>query len=306
MSVNDSPPLVCICIPTYNAEHTILETLQSIINQSYQNTDIHVVDNASTDNTLKIVAEFNDVRIQTHLNDINIGAEGNFTRCIDLAAGKYTAIYHADDVYEQNMVEKQVKFLEANADVGAVFTQAITINEQGTRLGAIGQSPVGDKGVERFNFCDLFQSMLLNHNFLVCPSAMVRTEIYTEQIKSWGSSMFKSSSDIDTWLRLASHKPIAVLHEQLMRYRISGTQFSDKIRNRTERADFFLVMDYYLTKPEVHDFISKNDLRYYGWLLRHDQVVRAFNLFSKQSISESKNLLQGFFCWDTFYAAIHN
>lgn len=299
-------PLVCICVPTYNAASTVCETLESILSQTYPNLVVHVSDNASTDDTLKVIESIPDQRITIHRHDENVGGEGNFNRCIQLATGKYTAIFHADDIYGPDMVSKQVAFLEANTDIGAVFTEAATIDEQGVPLGVIGRVPGSRGGVARFGFRRLLQTMLLHHNFLVCPSVMVRTEIYRDEIREWGSSLFRSSSDIDTWLRLASKQPIAVLDEQLMSYRISRAQFSKTIRNRTERTDFFLVMDHYLSRPEVRDFITRDDLRHYGWLEHHERVARAINLFGLGRLSEAKELLRGVFCWDAIYAAMRS
>ncbi len=299
-------PLVCICIPTYNVAVTVQETIESILAQTYHNLVIHVSDNASTDETLSIIESIKDSRITIHRFDKNIGGEGNFSRCIQLAEGKYTAIFHADDIYEPNMVAKQVDFLEANPDVGAVFTEATTIDDEGLPLGFIGKAPKNGAGIVRFLFPELLQTMLLHHNFLVCPSVMVRTRIYQNDIKEWDSSLFKSSSDVDTWLRLAIKQPIAILDEKLMRYRISKAQFSESIRNRTERTDFFLVMDHYLKLPDVLNFITKDDLRHYGWLERHERVALALNLFKLGKISDAKVLLQGIFCWDLIYAALRS
>ena len=92
-------PLVCICVPTYNVESTVRETILSILAQTYSNIVVHISDNSSTDNTLSIIEALNDPRIIIHRNETNVGGEGNFTRCIQMATGKYTAIFHADDVY---------------------------------------------------------------------------------------------------------------------------------------------------------------------------------------------------------------
>jgi len=299
-------PLVCICVPTYNVAVTVRETLESVLAQTYPNLVVHISDNASTDETLRVVESIPDARIHVHRQIENIGAEGNFTKCIQLATGKYTAIFHADDVYDSAILAKQVAFLEANPDVGTVFTGARTIDENGVLLGAIGRAPGVNGGVVRYSFRELLQTMLLHHNFLICPSAMVRTEMYQEYIREWGSSLFRSSSDIDTWLRLASKMPIAVLNEPLMSYRISSAQFSNSIRNRTERADFFLVMDNYLARPDVLGLLTKDDLRHYGWLVRHECVARALNLFVLGRSTEATKLLRGFFSRDTFSAAIHS
>lgn len=310
ISVDDgnskNTPLVCICIPTYNASATILETLKSILAQSYTNIVIHISDNASTDDTVKVIESVVDIRLNIHRNNVNIGGEGNFTRCIEMATGKYTAIFHADDIYEKNIVEMQVAYLETNSDVGAVFTKAITIDEIGLPIGVVGGVPGGNGSVSRLHFTDLLKTMLFHHNFLVCPSVMVRTDIYANEIKVWGNSLFKSASDVDTWLRLASTRPIAIIEECLMQYRISRAQYSHLNRNRIERADFFLVMDDYLTRPEIRSLLTNNDFRHYGWLERHERVARALNLFAFGRISEASDLLKGLFCWDAIYAAIHS
>lgn len=297
-------PLVCICIPTYNAASTIGETLASILAQTYSNLVVHVSDNASTDDTLNVVESLADSRVTIHRFDENVGGEGNFDRCIELAEGKYTAIFHADDFYKPDMVAKQVSFLEKNPDISAVFTEADTIDERGVAFGAMGHVPGAMSSVSRFDFQHLLQTMLLHHNFLICPSAMARTEIYKNGIREWGSSIYKSSSDVGVWLRLAKINPIAVLGEKLMGYRISKAQFSDRIRNRTERADFFLVMDNYLAQPEVRAILNKNDLRHYQWLERHERVARAFNLFGLARNAEARVLLEGLFCWDSIRAAM--
>jgi len=297
-----TPALVCICVPTYNAASTVRESLGSILGQTYVDMVVHVSDNASTDNTLEVIESISDPRLVIHRHHVNVGGEGNFTRCIQMAAGKYTAIFHADDIYEKEMVARQVAFLEANPDVDAVFTEAVTIDEDGTPFGFVGGVPKSNKKVTRLDFRELLTTMLLYHNFLVCPSVMVRSEVYRDQIRQWGG--FRSASDVDIWLRLARSKPIAVLSERLMRYRISRQQFSHKNRTRTERADFFLVMDHYLALPEVQGFLTKKDLRHYRWLERHERVARALNLFGLGNISEAGDLLKGFFCWDSIHAAI--
>jgi hypothetical protein len=203
------------------------------------------------------------------------------------------------------MVSRQVDFLESNPNICAVFTAAQTIDENGTFLSEIVSPPFCKKGETAiYNFQDLLKTILLRRNFLVCPSVMVRTETYKNVIKQWGSSLFNSASDVDTWLRLASSAPIGVINEPLMQYRMSQLQYSDRIRKRTTKADFFLVMDHYLSRPEVVKILSKEDFRHYGWLLRHENVACASNLLANGELLEAKNLLKGLLCWDSLYASI--
>lgn len=303
--MNKESPLVCICVPTYNVEGTVKESIETILSQSYKNLVVHVSDNCSTDATLSVIESIGDSRITLHRHEINVGGEGNFTRCIELAEGKYTAIFHADDLYEPEMVAKQVTFLESNPNICAVFTTATLIDENGRALPDVWSPPFDARQkVAIYDFNKLLKTTLLHHNFLICPSAMVRTETYKKVIKVWGCDLFKSASDVDTWLRLAQSAPIAVLNDPLMRYRISSAQYSDINRKRTTRADFFLVMDEYLSRPEAKNILTDEDYQRYGWLLRHENVACAINLLAIGDVEKAKTLLNGIFCRDSLFAAL--
>jgi glycosyltransferase involved in cell wall biosynthesis len=286
-------PLVCICVPTYNAVLTIRETLNSILAQTYSNLVVHVSDNASTDGTLGIIESLADARIYIHLNAENVGGEENFNRCIQLAEGKYTAIFHADDIYEPDMVAKQVEYLEANPKIGAVFTAAATIDANGNVLGVIGQSGTSNSDIKVYDFSLLIKTVLKRGNFIVCPSAMVRTKIYKNEILRWRGDLFQSSADLDVWFRVASAHLIAVLSTPLMRYRIDSNQFSSRVRMRTERADFFLVMDYYLGMQNLKLLLTDGDQTNFRQLVLNDRIWRALNQFTKGNTSEAKLLIRG-------------
>jgi len=89
-----------------------------------------------------------------------------------------------------------------------------------------------------------------------------------------------------------------------MRYRVSLTNTPLLVARRIQRHDFFKVMDHYLALPEVLPMLSAADLRHYGWLERHENVVCAMNLLSIGQIDQADRLLDGFFSWDALYAAL--
>lgn len=302
--MDNTSPLVCICIPTYNAALTIRETLESILAQTYSNLVVIISDNASTDETLRVVESMADRRVIIHRNVENLGGEGNFNQCIQLAQGKYTAIFHADDLYEPCMVEKQVEFLDANQAIGAVLTAATTIDGSGKPFGIIGRSVANEQDVCIYEFKDLMKAILKRSNFLICPSAMVRTHIYQNEILSWRGDLFRSSSDLDVWLRIAKKHSIAILNEPLMRYRIDENQFSSKVRTRTERPDIFLVLDHYLSKISVKADLARSDWHNYRSLEINDWVWRSINLFSLGRLSDAKSMLSRVFNRDLIRAAV--
>lgn len=297
-------PLVSICIPTYNVEHTIKESLLSVINQTYSNFVIHVSDNASTDNTLSVVESFKDGRIVIHRHKENVGGEGNFNRCIQYAEGEYTAIFHADDIYESEMVSEQISYLDKNDSVGAVFTAAKTIDEKGQINGLIGLSLVGDGVVDLYDFDLLFKSILLRGNFIVCPSAMFRTNVLKNEIKTWNGDLFKSSADLDVWLRVSMAHQVAFLKKPLMSYRVDGKQFSNRVRMRTTEADFFSVTEYYLNNFGAKLSLKIQDQRNYKMLKNNDRLWRSINLFINGNLNDSRSLLAGMLDLDFVLSSI--
>lgn len=306
MSNGVSMPLVSICIPVFNAGNTIRETIESLLVQSYQNFELHVSDNASTDNTIEIVSGFNDSRISIHRHEINLGGEENFNICLHLARGKYTAVFHADDIYEQTMLETQVSFLEHNPTAGAVFTQANLINDSGVKVGEIRLPSSLRSSTNLYDFNNIFKALLKDSNFLICPSAMVRTQIYQEEMKAWRWALFESSADLDMWLRIAQGHQIGIMPIALMRVRISNEQWSAKVRLQPSRADFFKVVDYYLLQRDVHTSLGKSDVRNYQRLGRRDDVMRSVNLFLLGDLQESKQLLSSFYSIDALAAALQH
>jgi glycosyltransferase involved in cell wall biosynthesis len=303
----DTAPLVSICIPTYNSGATLGETLASVIGQSYPRLEILVVDNASTDNTIEVASRFDDPRIRIHRNAENIGAEGNFNRCIELASGAYTAIYHADDLYTARMVAEQVDFLERHPEAGGVLTEAVVIDGRGREIGAIRfPAQLGRKGAADVGFPELFSALLRHSNFLICPSAMVRSAVYKNDIKGWRGELFGSSADLDIWLRIARRSRLGLLPAKLMKYRVSDAQYSAKVRYQTERADFFRVMDHYLEQDDVRAMVTRSDLDNYQKLVRRDIVMRAANLFLMGDFSRAALLLNGFFNPDMLVGAMHD
>ncbi len=296
--------MVCIFIPTYNAEKTLARTLDSVLRQTYECVAIHVVDNASNDDTLAVARSFTDPRLTVYQSPENIGAEGNFNRCIALSKGKYTAIYHADDLYEPTIVEKQILFLEAHPTAGAVFTEARLIDEDDALVGAINQPAELAASSELHDFMAVFKAVLQHSNFLICPSVMARTELYQKQIKSWRGEMFRTSADLDVWLRMLQHGPIGLIPEPLMRYRISSTQGSASARLDTRRADFFSVIDHYLAMEDVRSGLTEADMENYARLEQRDKAMRAANAFLQDQQQAARQLCSEVLSWHCFGDAL--
>lgn len=106
--------LVSIIMPSYNTADYIGESINSILNQTYQNFEIIIVDDCSTDNTDEVIAGFKDDRIKYLKNEENSGAAISRNRAIRNAKGKWVAFLDSDDVWMPEKLEKQIKFMEEN------------------------------------------------------------------------------------------------------------------------------------------------------------------------------------------------
>lgn len=116
-------PLVSVIMPVYNAEQYIEESINSVLNQTYQNLELIIVDDCSNDNTLQLIEDFslNDNRIVLLNNDINLGCAQSRNKALQKAKGEYIAFCDSDDVWIENKIEKQFNYIN-NSNTDMVFT----------------------------------------------------------------------------------------------------------------------------------------------------------------------------------------
>jgi len=120
---NNKNPLVTIGIPTYNRANGFLKkALKSAVEQTYNNLEIIVSDNCSTDNTKPLVNGFSDARIKYVQHPINIGANNNFNFCVENAKGKYFLLLHDDDLIDPDFIETCMNAVRGDVNVGVIFT----------------------------------------------------------------------------------------------------------------------------------------------------------------------------------------
>ena len=113
-------PLISVILPTYNGEKHIVETLESVLNQTYTNLEIIIVDDCSTDKTVEIIKSYNDSRIKLHINETNIGIGENTNKALSLATGEFIMMQDHDDISSPSRAELQLKCLIDHPDVTGI------------------------------------------------------------------------------------------------------------------------------------------------------------------------------------------
>ncbi|MNL12039.1 putative teichuronic acid biosynthesis glycosyltransferase TuaG [compost metagenome] len=146
--------LVSIITPTYNAEKFITETLKSVQNQTYQNWEMILVDDASTDETVKIISDFAEKDSRIKLFKLEKNSGNGFARNIALekSVGKYIAYLDADDLWFSMKLEKQLQFLKTN-NLPFTFSFYDCIDEEGNSLNRRVEAPINLTYDELF-FCN--------------------------------------------------------------------------------------------------------------------------------------------------------
>ncbi len=161
-------PLVSIVIPTFNRARTIVRSVHSILTQTFQDFEIIIIDDCSTDNTEDIIkSKFNDKRIIYYKLEKNSGACVARNKGIELARGKYIAFQDSDDEWLCEKLEKQVNILENNNNYQATFCQFIRINNNNTSI----------IPVDGFNDKEM-KYMIFGENFISTQTLLVRREVF--------------------------------------------------------------------------------------------------------------------------------
>lgn len=277
---------VVVCIPCYNGESTIARTLDTIVGQDQPLFKIKIFDNISTDRTVEIVKSYVQKypNIELHINEKNLGAEGNFTRCIQAAEGDYCAIMHADDLYEPGFISQAIKAMETVPGSVASFCGAYEVNQDEAITGErFYPSEISNEELSVLDEKKLTSLIFKYGNFITCPSVVVKSDAYKNQIQNWNGQQYKTSADLDVWVRLAKIGKIIGIKKKLIRYRVADASYSFRIaKKRTTRHDLFLVLD----ELKNSKLITEQDKENLHYLNLKDQSLRTLNMIRNKKRDE--------------------
>lgn len=283
-------PLVSVVIPVYNGARFLEASLESVSTQTYENLDIFVVDDGSTDETPEIVRSYRDNRLRYHRNPRNLGLFAAFNVGIGLARGEFVAIQHADDVYFPQIIQRETEFLMEHLDVGAVFAFDVFIDESGTEYARV-RPPRDFRGGVVLGYGDLLNGFLRHMNsFVRGGTSLVRKEVYAA-VGPY-STHFGIRGDLDMWLRLAGRAPIAILDEYLTKYRWGHENESARYgRLRTEPELFFEVIDERLSRGD-RQLASRDALAAYEAHRAQDLLMVTVNRYVTGDIRAARETLR--------------
>lgn len=226
-------PKVSVIIPVYNVEDYISRALTSILDQSYSDFEVLIVDDGSTDSSIDICSFFDDKRIRI-VTQKNRGLAGARNTGIRESVGEYLAFLDSDDIWHPKKLDNHVAHLDACSRVGVSYAKSELINESDRPIGIL-QSPKLDE----IQSSDIFLRNPIGNGSVPVIRREVLDEIkfigkngYTE----WFDESFRQSEDIECWIRIAltTKWNFAGLDKTLTYYRVNEGGLSANITNQFE------------------------------------------------------------------------
>jgi glycosyltransferase involved in cell wall biosynthesis len=218
---------VTVCIPTYNGARHIAETVQSVLAQTMRDFECIVMDDASDDDTLEVVAGFNDSRIRIVCNRERAGACANRNRCFALAGGDYICMLDQDDVMLPENLEAKVRVLDADPAVSFVHSAIEVLVEPPATDAPPALTGPADYVADGRAY---FRKLLLEGNH-VCLSAVLARRDALAGVGGFDADL-RYSGDYAVWMKLCVNRRVGFLARPLLKYRWHGSNVS-----RTFTAD---------------------------------------------------------------------
>lgn len=222
--MNNGRGKVSVIIPTYNRAKVLKRALESVLEQSYRDLEVIIVDDGSTDNTAELISSIQDDRIRYYYTQINSGAAAARNYGLQKAEGEYIAFQDSDDIWYRDKLQKQMSVMtSAGEAVGAVYHKIMYDlgNDQCAVL------PNEEISVSRKSG-DIYAQMLYD-NLIPCPSILMKREC-VEQIGMFDSAM-KALEDYDFALKLARNYRIGFIDEILLEAALSTDGVSQNVSN---------------------------------------------------------------------------
>ena len=287
---------VSVILPNYNNGHYIEKAIKSVLNQTYKNLELIIIDDASNDNSREIINKYSsDERVKIILQNINRHVAYSVNLGFQKADGEYIARIDSDDWWEETKLQKQVEFMEENTECGACFTRIHIVDDE---------SKIAD---EKFwLLCGLYNQeanktqkgwaeYFLNVGNCLCnPSVLIRKSAL-DIIGNYYNIAYVPAQDFEMWTRMIKKFPIYIIEEKLTYYR--WTEEENKISGMGEesRQAFFnvhMIVRYnFLSQMDNYDLINLfKDNFINSQACSHEELECEKAFLLEKCVTNSKNI----------------
>ncbi len=228
-------PDISIIMSVYNGEEYLRETIESVRKQTFENWELVIINDCSTDSTGEILADFSleDERIKVHTNEVNLKLPTSLNKAISLCSGTYIARMDADDICLPDRFEKQYQFMEEHPEVALSSCRFLTVKN-----GVYASGGAGGR-------CDFeaIKAMLLVTNPILHPGVIAKAEVM-KQFQY--DTNLTCTEDLELWTRMVmNHQKIHILPEYLLIYRLHDKQITSTTLERQHTEVLKIQQKYY-------------------------------------------------------------
>lgn len=210
-------PTISVVIPVYNGAKTILETVNSVLNQTFADLEVIVVDDGSQDETIEVLSKILDSRLQV-IQGAHAGANAARNRGLHHSSGEFVSFLDADDLWTPNKLEAQLQALRSHPEAAVAYSWTDRIDEQGNYLRRGGYLSVSGNVLAEMLIVNLIES---GSNPLILREAAIAVGGFDESLAA--------CQDWDMWLRLALHYQFVAVSEVQVLYRLSTNSISANV-----------------------------------------------------------------------------
>lgn len=281
---------VTILMAAFNASKFIADSIKSALNQTFQNFELLIINDGSTDNTETIIQSFHDPRIRVIKNETNRGLIESRNIALLEARGNFIAILDSDDIAIPDRLEKQLNAFQNNPDLAVVGSRALIIDQNGNETG---------ERLDVFTDIDKIKITLFFENTIVHSSTMIKTKIFREVNGYQGDILIE---DYDLFYRISQKYAIENLEDYLVKYRIHGTNISIRKRDQLDQALYNLKI------RQVDQFALNVECKYIAILLanfRNDNYTLEENFYILALLKE-KNKQYNIYKQEAFSNELYN
>jgi glycosyltransferase involved in cell wall biosynthesis len=253
--IDPTTPAISVCIPTFNGDRTIEETLRSVLNQTFSDFEIVICDDSSTDKTLQIVAQFDDPRIIVSKFEKAPDPAANWNRAVRLCRGQYVKVMGQDDVLYPQCLEMEMRAFTKHSDIAPVFvfSNRDIILESGFKLKR--SNLFRRTGFQAVGRNKALRSVLRSgRNTIGEPVAVTMRRDTFEKTRGFEGSYVV---DLAMWFDLLEYGSAVKNHQVLSAFRISRSSWSFRLRKSQARQTIELFEKLNPGRPGVHLFWGK-------------------------------------------------
>jgi glycosyltransferase involved in cell wall biosynthesis len=286
---------ISVLIPAFNAQAYIRQTIQSVLDQTYPDWELIIVDDCSVDMTFKICQEISliDNRIKLFRNEHNLGMMANWNKGLGLCHSEYFVKLDADDWWHSRMLEKCILVMNESTDIGITFCKYDLVNGENEiqpRLSNNLPDFARDRSFYGAHLVTQGIYKMLSENVFRQGIGLVRRGIFDEI----GGFTLHDSGDVEMWFRISAHYKAYGIDEVLYFYREWPDNFTrtQVLAKRKEEKNLFelrrMILQYYfdlgsLSSDAYEEFIKDNQFEYTKYLIYQNRMegnwLKVFNLF---------------------------